>query len=252
MRRIKLTLEYDGSDFFGWQLQAKTGERTVQGVLEEVLKSFPKAKPRMMGAGRTDAGVHALGMVAHYDTEDDIPLIGLAKAFNARLPTDVRILKAEEVSFDFEAQFSCCYRRYLYKMSLAQENFSGMALDRKRMLFLRQKLNVTAMIEAAPLFEGKRDVIALASQEERSSVREVYLCRLLQEGHHLALHVAADGFLRNMVRAMVGTLIYVGEGKIKPEEIVPRLESRDRHKMGPTAPAQGLYFVEAGYEAWQG
>ncbi len=251
MRRIKLTLEFDGSDFHGWQVQAATGERTVQGVLEDVLKTIPLAKPRMIGAGRTDTNVHALAMIAHYNTKDNIPVNRIPKVFNSRLPEDVRVLKAEEVDENFEAQFSCCYRHYIYKMRLARTCYQGMALERKYLLFLSQLLDVAAMQKAAPYFEGKRDFAALATQEKRSTLKEIYWCQLSSEGNDLKLDIVANGFLRGMVRTIVGTLIYVGEGKIKPEEIPSLIAKKDRSKLGPKAPPQGLYFAEAGYKDWQ-
>ena len=249
MRRIKLTLEFDGTHFYGWQVQAKTGERTVQGVIETALSDIPGARPRVMGAGRTDAGVHALAMVAHYGTEDAIPIQKVAKALNARLPADVRVLYAEEVSPDFESQFSCRYRRYIYRMRLVR-SFETMALDRHRVLFLSQKLDVEKMQKAAAYFEGSRDFAALATQETRGTLRTVHLCRLDVQDRDLTLHIAADGFLRNMVRTVVGTLLYVGEGKLEPHDIPSILDSRDRRRAGPNVPPHGLYFVEAGYEAW--
>ncbi len=251
MRRIKLTLEFDGTHFYGWQVQAKTGERTVQGVIEAALSNIPGARPRVMGAGRTDAGVHALAMVAHYDTEDAIPIKKVSKALNARLPADVRALQAEEVGPEFESQFSCRYRRYVYRMRLTRGSLETTALERHRVLFLSQRLDVEAMQAATAYFEGTRDFAALATQETRGTVRTVHLCRLDVEGRNLTLHIAADGFLRNMVRTVVGTLLYVGEGKLQPHDIAPILESRDRKKAGPNVPPHGLYFVEAGYEAWR-
>lgn len=250
MRRIKLTLEFDGTHFYGWQVQAKTGERTVQGVIETALSDIPGARPRVMGAGRTDAGVHALAMVAHYDTEDTIPIQKVAKALNARLPHDVRILRAEEVGPQFESQFGCCYRRYIYRMRLVRGSFETTALDRHRVLFLSQKLDIEAMQRATCLFEGSKDFAALATQETRGTERTVYLCCLDIEGRDLTLHIAADGFLRNMVRTVVGTLLYVGEGKLRPHDIPSILESRDRRRAGPNVPPHGLYFAEAGYENW--
>lgn len=251
MRRIKLTLEFDGTDFYGWQVQARTGERTVQGVLETALADIPGAGPRVIGAGRTDAGVHALGMVAHYDTEDGIPIGKVPHALNAHLPADVRVLAAEEVPPDFEAQFSCRFRRYLYRMRTLQGGFEGTALERHRVLFLPQRLDVAAMRRAAPLFEGRHDFAALATQETRGTVRTVLCCRLDALGRDLTLHVAADGFLRNMVRGAVGTLLYVGEGKLTPEDIPHILASKDRRRAGPNVPPHGLYFAEAGYEPWR-
>lgn len=250
-RRIKLTLEYDGTDFSGWQLQAK-GERTVQGVIEAALLRVPGAKPRVMAAGRTDRGVHALAMVAHYDTADSIPVGRVARALNGLLPYDVRVLAAEEVGPDFESQFSCRYRRYLYRMRLARGGFAGQALERKRLLFLPQRLALERMLVAAPEFEGRHDFAALATREERSTEREVYLCRLERDGPNLDLHIAADGFLRGMVRAVVGTLLYVGEGKLSPHDVSGLLKTRDRHRLGPNAPPHALYFAEAGYGPWLG
>ena len=260
MRRIKVTLEYDGTDFFGWQIQTKTRERspgkralrTVQGVVEAALADVPGALPRIMAAGRTDAGVHALAMTAHYLTKDTVPTERVPAALNARLPADVRVLDAEEVGPDFEAQFSCRYRRYEYRMRSLREGLAGSALGRRRVLFLPQRLDTAAMQEAAPFFEGTHDFAALATQEVRPTVRTVLLCRLLVSGVDLTLHVAADGFLRNMVRALVGTLLWVGEGKLTPAEIPALLEARDRRRAGPNVPPHGLYFAEAGYEPWAG
>ena len=252
MRKVRLTLEYDGSDFYGWQVQAKTGERTVQGTLEAALRDVPGAAPRVMAAGRTDAGVHALAMTAHYLTDDTIPLSRTAAALNARLPGDVRVLKAEAAPPDFESQFGCLYRRYEYRLRLLSPDYgsAGSALERRRVLFLPQRLELPAMQTAAPHFEGTHDFAALATQETRPTVRTVYRCRLAVDGADLTLHVAADGFLRNMVRALVGTLLWVGEGKRKPEDIPALLATRDRRHMGPNVPPHGLYFAEAGYTPW--
>lgn len=252
MRKVKVTLEYDGSDFYGWQVQAKTGERTVQGTFQTALTDIPGAVPRVMAAGRTDAGVHALAMIAHYLTDDTIPLANTAPALNARLPGDVRVLKAEDAPPEFEAQFGCLYRRYEYRLrSLHGKNgLSSAALNRRRVLFLSQRLDVRAMQAAAPHFEGTRDFAALATQETRGTVRTVYRCRLTVCEADLTLHVAADGFLRNMVRALVGTLLWVGEGKLRPEAVPELLATKDRRRMGPNVPPHGLYFAEAGYTPW--
>jgi len=249
MRRIRLTLEYDGSDFYGWQLQAG-GERTVQGVIECALADIPGARPRIIAAGRTDAGVHALAMTAHYDTDDTIPLERVQMALNARLPDDIRVLGAEAVDNSFHAQFSCRYRRYLYRLRLVRNDERGVALARRRVLHLWQRLEVAAMQEAARYFEGSHDFAALATDETRSTTRTVYRCRLQLAERDLALQVVADGFLRNMVRALVGTLLWVGEGRLRPEQMPALLQARDRRQAGHNVPPHGLYFVEAGYAAW--
>jgi tRNA pseudouridine38-40 synthase len=174
MRRLKLTLEYDGKNFHGWQLQAKTNERTVQGVLQGAFAKLPGDHSYIKAAGRTDAGVHALAMVAHLDTTTLIPNEKLILALNAHLPEDVRVYKVENVDNDFDAQFDCLYRRYLYKMKVARDHFQGTALERGRVLFLFQELDVSAMQSAAKYFEGKHDFASLATQEIRETVRTVY------------------------------------------------------------------------------
>lgn len=247
MRRFKLTLEYDGSGFYGWQLQARSGERTVQGVIEAALSKLPGAHSRLQAAGRTDAGVHAVAMVAHFDSSTPLAAAQLKRALNAQLPADVQVLAISEVGPDFEAQYSCRYRYYRYRMRYLREDASGAVFERQRYLALYRPLDREAMRQAAEHFEGRHDFAALATQETRGTVRTVYWCELLEQGRELALHVAADGFLRGMVRAIVGTLLEVGAGKRAPESMAALLASRDRRQAGPNAPAHGLYFVEAGY-----
>ncbi len=250
MPRLKLTLEYNGTHFHGWQLQAKTGERTVQGVLQEAFAKLPGKHSTVKAAGRTDAGVHALAMVAHIDTTTAIPNEKLSLALNAHLPEDVRVYRVENVTAEFDAQYDCLYRRYVYKMKLTRDNFQSTALERGRTLFLFQELDITKMQVAARFFEGTHDFASLATQEIRETTRTVYLCELEHSGRDLNLHIAADGFLRNMVRAVVGTLLGIGEGKRSPEDIKRVLESKSRSQAGQNAPAHGLYFVEASYKPW--
>lgn len=252
MRRLKLSLEYDGTHFYGWQVQAKTGERTVQGALQRAWAKLPGMHSVLKAAGRTDAGVHALAMVAHLDTDTPVADAALVRALNAHLPADVRVLKAEAVARSFEAQYDCRYRRYLYRMRLVREDAAGSALDRLRVLHLFRKVDVAAMQRAARHFEGIRDFSALATQEARSRERAVYLCHLESDGRDLSLHIAANGFLRGMVRAVVGTLLEVGEGKLPPDAVADVLASKDRARAGKNVPPHGLYFVEAGYEPWSG
>ena len=190
-------------------------------------------------------------MVAHLDTDTPVGDTDLTGALNAHLPRDVRILKTEKVASTFEAQYDCFYRRYLYRMRLARENAAGSALDRLRVLHLFRALDVAAMQRAARYFEGTRDFSALATQETRSRERTVYLCRLDSNDRDLTLHIAADGFLRGMVRAVVGTLVEVGDGKLTADEVLEVLASKDRSRAGKNVPPHGLYFAQAGYEAWE-
>lgn len=250
MRRLKLTLEYDGGAFFGWQVQAKTGERTVQGVLEEAFARLPGRHGRLRAAGRTDAGVHALAMVAHLDSDTPVPDARLQRALNALLPPDLRVLAVARAPDAFEAQYHCLWRYYRYRLRLARGDLRGAALERARVLYCYRELDLGAMQRAAPLFEGRRDFAALATQEARPTVRTVHLCQLAARGRSLTLHVAADGFLRGMVRALVGTLLAVGEGKLGSEAIEAVLASKVRGRAGENAPPHALYFAEAGYEPW--
>ncbi len=249
--RYKLTLEYDGTHFFGWQVQRKTRERTVQGCLETALSKLPGVTPTAWAAGRTDRGVHALAMVAHCDGDGRFAPDKLQRAVNAHLPPDVRVLHVERVADDFHAQYDCHFRQYVYQMRLVRGDLTGTALERHFALHLHQTRDIAAMQVAAPLFTGEHDFAALATQETRETVREVFLSQLEHDGRELRYHVAASGFLRNMVRAMVGTLLLVGEGKIAPEQVLEILASQDRAQAGMNVPPHGLYFVKASYQFWK-
>ncbi len=249
MRRVRLTIEFDGSSFAGWQWQP-TGERTVQGSLQAAFAKLPGVHGPVHGAGRTDAGVHALAMVAHADTTAPLADEKLRLALNAHLPRDVVVLALETVDASFEAQFGCRYRRYLYRLRVMRDDPRGLALDRLRLQPVFRHLDVAAMQEAAAHLKGTHDFGSFATQETRTSVRTLHLCELREEGDELRLHVAGDGFLRHMVRTIVGTLLWVGKGKLAPDDLPDILGARDRSRAGPNVGAQGLYFVEAGYAAW--
>jgi len=247
--RLKLLVEYDGSGFAGWQRQV-TGERTVQGALEAAFAALPGRHGSVHGAGRTDAGVHALAMVAHIDSETDIPPAKLRLALNAHLPRDVVVLAVEPAPDAFEAQFDCLYRRYLYRLRPMRHDARGAALHRQRALAVYADLDVAAMRSATQHVLGQHDFAAFATRETRSTVRTVHLCDLRSERGELRLHVAADGFLRSMVRTLVGTLLSVGKGALGADDVPAVLASRDRARAGRNVPPQGLYFVEAGYHPW--
>ena len=250
MRRLRLLLEFDGSGFAGWQRQP-TGERTVQAAVEAAFAALPGEHGSVHGAGRTDAGVHALAMVAHVDTTSPIAAAKLRLALNAHLPRDVVVVAVDDAASDFEAQYDCLYRRYLYRIRAVRHDARGLALERQRALHVFADLDVEAMRAAASLFVGRHDFAALATRETRSTEREVYLCELRSERGELRLHVAADGFLRSMVRTLVGTLLSVGKGALQPGDVTAVLASRDRARAGRNVPPHGLYFVEAGYQPWE-
>lgn len=247
MRRVKILLEYDGTDFAGFQIQAQ-GERTVQGVLEAALARIPGTYPKVTAAGRTDSGVHALALPVHYDTEDAVPIERIPRALNTLLPPDVRVLQAEEAPRSWHARYSAHWRRYLYRVLGRSE---PTALDRHRVWWVPQPLDFPAIAAAARQLEGEHDFGAFANREKRTTVRKLFQVRVEARGEELHLHFIGDGFVRGQVRAMVGTLIEVGLGRRPATDIARLLKDPRREGGGATAPPQGLYFVAAGYSPWK-
>ncbi len=251
-RRLKLILEWDGTHFAGWQIQAK-GERTVQGVLEKALEPLGVCA-RPIAAGRTDAGVHALGMVAHVDVEFQFPAENVRRALNSRLPDDVRVLSCVEATDGFHSRFSCAWRSYTYRILNAR---TQSALERNRALWVPQRLEVAPMRHAARHLEGTHDFAAFASQEERQTVRTIFACDVRSlpiqrksDEQLIEIHVVGESFLRHMVRGIVGTLLEVGFGRLESSQIEQVLSSKDRAQAGKNVGSHGLYFLEAGYQAW--
>jgi tRNA pseudouridine38-40 synthase len=248
-RKIRLTVEYDGTDFAGWQVQPSPA-RTVQGALQDALARLPGEHGPILGAGRTDTGVHALAMTAHVRTSTPIKAVRLAAAINSQLPSDVRVVEAESTDASFEAQFSCQYRRYLYRLRESPVPIVAGALDRNRVLTLAGPLDWGAMNRAAATLIGTHDFASFATQETRPTVRTLHLAWFEPRGREMWFHVAADGFLRGMVRTLLGTLLEVGRRRRDEPSMVDLLKAQDRRRAGPSQPAHGLYFAEAGYNAW--
>lgn len=244
MRTIRLTLEYDGSDYHGWQLQP--GVPTVQGTVEEAVKKLSGEEVRLRAAGRTDAGVHALGQVASFETRLALPADKIRSALNAFLPKDIAVLEAEEAPPSFHPQYSAKEKTYKY---LILNRPLPSPLWRRYCWHVRTSLELEAMQEAASCFIGSHDFTAFSSSgdEVHSSVRTVRESRIEREGELLTFWVTADGFLRYMVRTMVGTLVLVGRGKLPPGQMAALLSSGDRGRAGPVAPARGLYLVRVCY-----
>ncbi len=246
-RRLRLTLEYDGTEFAGWQVQSK-GERTVQGVLEAALEPLGLFS-RPIAAGRTDAGVHALAMPVHVDVQHEIPTRNVLRALNARLPDDVRVLEVVDAPDGFHARFSCQWRAYRYKIHNASV---PSALERHRALWVPQKLDLDAMNAASRYLIGTHDFAAFASQEERQTVRQVYTAEWISNPQYpLEFRIVGESFLRHMIRGIVGTLLEVGLGKLQPDDVKMIIESRERSNAGPNVLPHGLYFAGADYEAWK-
>lgn len=245
MRNIALRLKYDGSAYHGWQVQ-KT-ETSVAETLEKALGKVCGHPVKLVGCGRTDAGVHALRYCANFRTDCAIPTEKLPLAVNARLPGDIAVTDAVEAPEDFNAIGSCLRKEYVYR--ILNSRIRDPFLD-KRVCFYPQHLELGPMAAAGRAFEGTHDFRAVRSvgTETRTTVRTVYWCRTEREGDLISIYVCADGFLYNMVRAMVGTMVYAAYGKLAPEDIPGLLERGDRRLTGPTMPPQGLYMHRVWYD----
>lgn len=250
MPRYKLLIEYDGTGFAGWQRQNNGG--SVQASLERAIFGFCGEQVSVTGAGRTDAGVHALGQVAHFDIDRVASPATVRSALNDHLrriadgPRRIIVLEAEQVSREFHARFSATGRRYLYRIL---NRAAAPALDRDRVWHLLPPLDVAAMNEGALRLIGRHDFTTFRSVQCQSKNPEKTLdiLRATRQGDEVRVEAAARSFLHNQVRAMVGTLAQVGEGKWRPDDITTALAARDRAACGVTAPACGLYLAEVRY-----
>jgi tRNA pseudouridine38-40 synthase len=243
--RYRLTIEYDGARFVGWQRQANG--RSVQQALEEAVAGFTGETVVVKGAGRTDAGVHALGQVAHIDLARDWPAGTVRDALNAHLrPDAVAVLSAEAVADDFDARFSAVKRHYLYRIN---DRKAPLVLDAGRSWWVAQRLDAEAMHGAAQALVGRHDFTTFRAAEcqAKSPVRTLDRLDVSREGDEIAVRASARSFLHNQVRSMVGTLKRVGEGKWPVEAVAEALAARDRVRCGPVAPAAGLYLVRVDY-----
>jgi tRNA pseudouridine38-40 synthase len=256
MRTFKLTLSYDGTDFSGFQRQANA--RSVQAVLEAVLAGIEGKHVTVAGAGRTDAGVHALGQVASFRLSSAIAERDLFRALNATLPEDVRVLSSELAAPGFNARFSARSKTYRYRIS----NTPVMSPFQRRFAWhISRDLDVAAMSDAACGLLGEHDFACFQAapsrserSKERTTTRTITRSGWTEEplaggGRLLDYEIAGTGFLKYMVRAVVGTLVEVGDGRRAPASLRDLLDSRDRSAAGPTAPPAGLYLVRVDYDA---
>lgn len=244
MRNIKLTIEYDGTAYHGWQSQ--TNAAAVQDVVASAVSRLIGGNCSVTGSSRTDTGVHALGQVCNFHTNSAIPADKFAYALNALLPEDIVIRKSEEVAEDFHARFSTKGKKYRY---LFYNSIFPSALLRNRACHVYYPLDIGAMQKAAGYFTGTHDFTAFSAVggSVKTTVRTITEAVVARDGELVEFAVTGDGFLYNMVRIIAGTLAEVGFGRIKAEDIPEIIDSRDRRKAGRTAPAHGLYLVEVYY-----
>ena len=245
MPRYKLTVEYDGRPFVGWQVQ--DNGPSVQGLLMEAAQRFCGERVSVQGAGRTDAGVHALGQVAHVDLSREFDPETVRDALNAHLrPHPVAVLSAEIVPETFEARFSAVKRHYLYRIRNTRAN---LALDVGRVWRVPRRLDAEAMHQAAQRLIGKHDFTTFRDTECQAKSPEKTLDQLevTRAGDAVNIVTSARSFLHSQVRSMVGSLVWVGEGRWKPDDLAAALAARNRAACGPVAPPEGLYLVRVDY-----
>jgi len=245
MPRYKLTIEYDGTPFVGWQVQ--DNGPSVQGVLTEAIAAFTGERVVVAGAGRTDAGVHALGQVAHVDLAKDWDGDTVRDAVNFHLrPRPIAVLTAEQVAENFDARFSATKRHYLYRIVNRR---ADLALDQNRAWRVPRPLHGDAMHAAAQKLVGRHDFTTFRAAEcqAKSPVKTLDQLDVKRDGDEVRISAAARSFLHHQMRSMVGSLVHVGEGKWSAEDLAAALAARDRTRCGQVAPPQGLYLVRVEY-----
>lgn len=246
MRNIKLVIEYDGKDFNGWQKQPN--KLNIQGTIEKAIERITGEEVELNSSGRTDAGVHALNQVANFKTNSNLEIEKWPLALNANLKKSIIIKSAEEVDERFHSRLSCKKKTYRYVINNSK---FGTAIYRNLETHIPQKLNVEYMQKAVKYFEGEHDFKAFKASgtSSKSSVRTIYKAEVKQmPDDKIYIELTGNGFLYNMVRIISGTLVDVGLGKIKPEEIPVIIDSKKRENAGKTLPPQGLYLLNVEYQ----
>ena len=244
MKRIKLTIAYDGTNYCGWQIQPNG--ITIEEVLNKALTKMLDEEIIIIGASRTDSGVHAMGNVAVFDTETTIPADKIGVALNQRLPDDIVITKSEEVPLDFHPRYCNCSKTYEYHIINTR-----IPIPTKRLTnyFVSYVLDIDKMRQAASYLVGEHDFVSFCNvrTDVENTVRTITELDILTNGNEITIRITGNGFLYNMVRIIVGTLIRVGRGFYEPEKVKEILEAKDRKAAGVTAPAHGLMLVEINY-----
>ncbi|MFQ5803241.1 MAG: tRNA pseudouridine(38-40) synthase TruA [Candidatus Methylomirabilales bacterium] len=244
MHNLKLIIEYDGTAYHGWQVQP--GLPTIQGILQDTAKRISGEEVHITGAGRTDAGVHALGQVANFRPGKELAPDRWQRAFNGLLPPDIVVRRVETVPHDFDARRSATQKTYRYVILNAPY---PSALDRDWLLHVPDPLELASMAEAAASLLGEHDFSAFraANGDSANRVRRVYHACFHTDGDRLSFVITGDGFLKHMIRIVVGTLLDVGRSRLAPRAFQEILQSKDRQRAGRTAPAHGLCLMQVSY-----
>jgi len=244
MRNIKITIEYDGKEFNGWQKQPN--KLNIQGTIEKAIESIVGHEVTVNASGRTDAGVHALGQVANFKTDSTIPIEKMAIAINSRLKKSIVIKNAEEVNDRFHSRLSCKKKTYRYVINNSKQ---GTAIYRNLEYHISNDLDIEKMKQAANFFEGEHDFKAFKASgtSSKNSIRMIYKAEVYKKEERIFIELTGSGFLYNMVRIISGTLVEVGLGKIQPQDIPEIINSQKRSNAGKTLPAHGLYLVSVEY-----
>ena len=246
MRNIKLIIEYDGKEFNGWQKQPD--KLNIQGNIEKAIEEITKEKVELTASGRTDRGVHALGQVANFRTNSELPIEKFPIAINTYLKKSIRILSAEEVDEKFHSRLTCKKKTYRY---IINNTKYGTAIYRNLETHIPMKLDVEKMKEAIKYFKGEHDFKAFKASgtSSKSSIRTIFKAEVIKmPNDRIYIELTGNGFLYNMVRIISGTLVEVGLGKIEPSEIEKIIKSKKRENAGKTLPPEGLYLVNVEYE----
>jgi tRNA pseudouridine38-40 synthase len=244
MRNIKLIIEYDGTEYAGWQIQKNA--LAIQEVIEASITKLTGEKVEVVGSSRTDAGVHAIGYTANFKTESSIPSDKFTDALNTKLPKDIVILSSVEVPLEFHSRYDSVGKTYCYTVI---NRMQPSAVGRNYSYHMKFSLNVEKMREACKYFLGTHDFSALKNMgsSTQTSIRTITDLRIDHQGDIIRIYCTADGFLYNMMRIITGVLLQVGTGKFKPEEVEAIILSKDRKRAGKSVPASGLCLMEVFY-----
>ncbi len=246
MRNIRLTLQYDGTNYFGWQRQKNT-RLTIAEILGKIIKTILREEIKLIAAGRTDAGVHAWAQTVNFTTGSAITIPKLCHSLNALLPEDIRVVKAQDSPPDFNSRYSAKVKTYRY--TILNRNSSDVFLRRYVYHFPLSRLDVSAMRKASAFLIGRHDFSSFkrTDNKKRTTVRELKEIKIIKKGAFIHIDVTANSFLYHMVRNIVGTLIEIGKGKLPPDSLQGILQAKNRRTAGPTAPACGLCLMRVKY-----